>query len=179
MVQFLLHNSLGAWWQARHPDKRCPVNLTYLRHTEDGAPVAGGFEGWPDDLSEFRLLDPCCGSGHFLVAAFLMLVPMRMALEGVERDRCSQCRIARQPARAGTGPALRGYRRLRARDGSMALFLVQVATGRCPDSTLPGAASRSAVSGNNGRRCRGAIVELRSGWGCSTTLFRMRLCSVA
>jgi 23S rRNA G2445 N2-methylase RlmL len=35
-----------------------------------------------DDLSEFRLLDPCCGSGHFLVAAFLMLVPMRMALEG-------------------------------------------------------------------------------------------------
>ena len=41
----------------------------------------GAFEGWPDDLSEFRLLDPCCGSGHFLVAALLMLVPMRMALE--------------------------------------------------------------------------------------------------
>ena len=81
MVQFLLHNSLGAWWQTRHPDKRCPVDLTYLRQTEDGAPVAGDFEGWPDDLSEFRLLDPCCGSGHFLVAAFLMLVPMRMALE--------------------------------------------------------------------------------------------------
>ena len=81
MVQFLLHNSLGAWWQTRHPDERCPVDLTYLRQTEDGAPVAGGFEGWPDDLSEFRLLDPCCGSGHFLVAAFLMLVPMRMALE--------------------------------------------------------------------------------------------------
>ena len=81
MVQFLLHNSLGAWWQTRHPDRRCPIDLTYLRQTEDGAPVAGGFEGWPDDLSEFRLLDPCCGSGHFLVAAFLMLVPMRMALE--------------------------------------------------------------------------------------------------
>ena len=81
MVQFLLHNSLGAWWQTRHPDKRCPIDLTHLRQTEDGAPVAGGFEGWPDDLSEFRLLDPCCGSGHFLVAAFLMLVPMRMALE--------------------------------------------------------------------------------------------------
>lgn len=27
MVQFLLHNSLGAWWQTRHPDKRCPVIL--------------------------------------------------------------------------------------------------------------------------------------------------------
>ena len=83
MVQFLLHNSLGAWWVSRHPDKACEVDLAYLRRTEDGAPAAGAFEGWPNDLSEFRLLDPCCGSGHFLVAAFLMLVPMRMALEGL------------------------------------------------------------------------------------------------
>ena len=84
MVQFLLHNSLGAWWENRHPDKRCPADLTYLRHLDDGHPAAGTFDGWPDDLSEFRLLDPCCGSGHFLVAAFLMLVPMRMALEGFD-----------------------------------------------------------------------------------------------
>ena len=46
--------------------------------------LAGGeFSNWPDDLAEFRLLDPCCGSGHFLVAAFSMLVPMRMELEGL------------------------------------------------------------------------------------------------
>ena len=83
MVQFLLHNSLGAWWVSRYSDKACPVDLTYLRRTEDGTPAAGAFEGWPDDLSEFRLLDPCCGSGHFLVAALLMLVPMRMTLEGL------------------------------------------------------------------------------------------------
>jgi hypothetical protein len=82
IVQFLLHNSLGAWWVSRHPDKSCPVNLTYLRTTYEGMPAAGGFEGWPDQLSEFRLLDPCCGSGRFLVAAFLMLVPRRIALEG-------------------------------------------------------------------------------------------------
>ena len=84
MVQFLLHNSLGAWWVNRHPDKACPVDLTYLRRTEDGAPAAGAFDGWPDNLLQFRLLDPCCGSGHFLVAAFLMLVPMRMALEDID-----------------------------------------------------------------------------------------------
>ncbi|MCU7849287.1 MAG: N-6 DNA methylase [Candidatus Thiodiazotropha sp. (ex Lucinoma kastoroae)] len=83
MVQFLLHNSLGAWWVSRHPDKQCPIDLTYLRKTDEGAPAAGSFEGWPDDLSEFRLLDPCCGSGHFLVAAFLMLAPVRMALENL------------------------------------------------------------------------------------------------
>ena len=86
MVQFLLHNSLGAWWVSRHPDKACPVELSYLRRRADEAPAAGVFEGWPDNLSELRLLDPCCGSGHFLVAAFLMLVPMRMAIENLDPE---------------------------------------------------------------------------------------------
>jgi hypothetical protein len=83
MVAFLLHNSLGAWWATRHPGKPCPVNLNYFRTLEDGTPAAGKFEGWPGSLAEFKLLDPCCGSGHFLVAAFLMLVPMRMTAEGL------------------------------------------------------------------------------------------------
>ena len=83
MVDFLLHNSLGAWWVTRHPSKACPVPLAYLRTLDDGAPATGRFEGWPNSLSEFKLLDPCCGSGHFLVAAFLMLVPMRMEAEGL------------------------------------------------------------------------------------------------
>ena len=83
MVDFLLHNSLGAWWATRHPGNPCPVPLTYLRTLEDGTPAAGKFEGWPDSLQDFTLLDPCCGSGHFLVAAFLLLVPMRMAAEGL------------------------------------------------------------------------------------------------
>lgn len=83
MVAFLLHNSLGAWWATRHPGKPCPVNLDYFRTLEDGTPAAGKFEGWPESLADFKLLDPCCGSGHFLVAAFLMLVPMRMAAEGL------------------------------------------------------------------------------------------------
>ena len=83
MVSFLLHNSLGAWWATRHPDKPCPVTLDYFRTLEDGTPAAGKFEGWPDSLADFKLLDPCCGSGHFLVAAFLMLVPMRVAAEGL------------------------------------------------------------------------------------------------
>ncbi len=83
MVDFLLHNSLGAWWVTRHPERPCPVPLPYLRRLDDGTPAAGRFEGWPDHLADFRLLDPCCGSGHFLVAAFLLLVPMRQAAEGL------------------------------------------------------------------------------------------------
>ena len=83
IVDFLLHNSLGAWWHSRFPDRQCPVELKYLRINGDGSPMSGHFESWPDNLAELRLLDPCCGSGHFLVAAFLILVPMRMALEGL------------------------------------------------------------------------------------------------
>lgn len=50
---------------------------------EHWMPAAGWFAGWPDSLCELKTLDPCCGSGHFLVAAFLMLVPMRMEREGL------------------------------------------------------------------------------------------------
>lgn len=84
MVAFLLHNSLGAWWYTRYPDTPCPVSLDYLRTLEDDTPAAGKFGAWPGSLADFKLLDPCCGSGHFLIAAFLMLVPMRMASEGLE-----------------------------------------------------------------------------------------------
>ena len=104
MVSFLLDNSLGAWWAARrlsdedlrtakseeelrHKASIPGVPLEYLRFVqdEDGvwAPAAGTFDKWPENLSELKTLDPCCGSGHFLVAAFLMLVPMRMELEGL------------------------------------------------------------------------------------------------
>ena len=104
MVGFLLDNTLGAWWAARvltEADRNDAageaelrrkaalpgVPLDYLRFVrEDGAPwhpAAGTFEAWPENLGELRVLDPCCGSGHFLVAAFSMLVPMRQAAEGL------------------------------------------------------------------------------------------------
>jgi hypothetical protein len=104
MVSFLLDNSLGAWWAARRltdedlqtatseeelrEKASIPgVPLEYLRFVQDEngkwTPAAGTYEGWPEHLGELKTLDPCCGSGHFLVAAFYMLVPMRMELEGL------------------------------------------------------------------------------------------------
>ncbi|MEI6519803.1 MAG: N-6 DNA methylase [bacterium] len=107
MVAFLLDNSLGAWWashrlstvdwenaaseeELRGKTALPGVPLEYLRFTTVTTdnetvwePAAGKFEKWPDNLSELKTLDPCCGSGHFLVAAFLMLVPMRIELEGL------------------------------------------------------------------------------------------------
>ncbi len=98
MVQFLLHNTIGAWWCARHgvgqafqPEKRDVrlESLTYLRWRDDGTPAAGTFAGWPKTFKEFKLLDPCCGSGHFLVAAFNLLVPLRMHDERLPaREAC-------------------------------------------------------------------------------------------
>ena len=61
-----------------------PGQASHLHEVKPGRwhPAAGSFDRWPERLSELRILDPCCGSGHFLVAAFSMLVPMRMELEG-------------------------------------------------------------------------------------------------
>jgi hypothetical protein len=123
MVDFLLHNSLSAWWVTRHPGQPCPVPLTYLRTLEDGTPAAGKFEGWPDRLDEFKLLDPCCGSGHFLVAAFLLLVPMRMAAEGLS---------ARDAVDAVLADNLHGLE-LDARCVEIAVFALALAAWRFPD----------------------------------------------
>ena len=107
MVAFLLDNTLGAWWagkrltegdlasakseeELRQKASLPDVPLEYLRFVqgEDGKggpwrPAAGTFGGWPEKLSELKVLDPCCGSGHFLVAALHMLVPMRMEMDGL------------------------------------------------------------------------------------------------
>ena len=103
---------------------------------DDGAtapgwrPAAGTFGGWPEHLGGLKILDPCCGSGHFLVAALLMLVPMRMVREGlaprdavdaVLRDnlhgleldpRCVELAAFALALTAWTYPGAEGYRPL-------------------------------------------------------------------
>ncbi len=79
-VQYTWENpdkaGLRDWvWRWKIPD-RDGLATTWI-------PAAGSFQGWPKHLSEFKILDPCCGSGHFLVAAFLMLVAMRIEMEGL------------------------------------------------------------------------------------------------
>ncbi len=81
MVAFQLENALGAWMHSRHPRMAVPVDMPYFRKMPDGSPAAGTFPAWPDSLASFTLLDPCLGSGHFLVSAFHYLVPLRCAAE--------------------------------------------------------------------------------------------------
>ena len=105
MVEFLLHNTLGAWWAgklgplhaASESDARARAALParegipalewkYLRFVQDAdtgqwVPAAGTFPGWPEAAASLRLLDPSMGSGHFLVFALSILVRLRMEEE--------------------------------------------------------------------------------------------------
>jgi hypothetical protein len=113
MVQFLLHNTLGAWWVGRHGRESLPLDMPYLRFLDDGTPAAGTFDGWPDTAAELKVLDPCCGSGHFLVAA-----------DGrgeAGPGRGLRRRAARQHPRAGDRRALHADRGLCPRPGGMDL----------------------------------------------------------
>jgi hypothetical protein len=108
MVDFLLDNTLGAWHSGKvlaanpqlgstaqaEDDLRQAVALpgcswNYLRFIKnvDGVwvPAAGAFEGWPKTAAELKCLDPCMGSGHFVVAMFERLVSLRL-FEGEQME---------------------------------------------------------------------------------------------
>lgn len=61
--------------EARDGDERQPADLW--------RPAVGSFELWPRMAAELRVLDPCCGSGHFLVETFHLLVRLRMEEESL------------------------------------------------------------------------------------------------
>jgi hypothetical protein len=154
MVAFLLHNTLGAWWagkrltaedaaSAKTEDElrgklALPgVGWEYLRFVRgtDGKggpwrPAVGTFDGWPKTAAELKVLDDCCGSGHFLVAGLHLLVPIRMAEEGLSAaqavdavlrdnlhgleidERCCQIAAFALAFAAWTYPEAGGYRPL-------------------------------------------------------------------
>lgn len=83
MVDFLLQNSLGAWWALHHPDSALLAEWAYLRFADGSQSPAVDVSAWPSCVRDITLMDPCCGSGHFLVAAFDMLWRMRAEEEGL------------------------------------------------------------------------------------------------
>ena len=118
MVQFLFHNTIGAWWagkvlaerpelaeaaeteeelrQAARLSAQGGYDFSYLRFVREPQeddevdastgpwrPAAGTYDGWPGSARQLKVLDPCCGSGHFLVEGFELLVRLRMEEEGL------------------------------------------------------------------------------------------------
>lgn len=118
MVRFVLHNTIGAWHAGRilvaNPDiartaqsedelrRACALPgyqweyLRFMRDNDDAPwrPAAGAFEAWPRTAREIKLLDPCSGSGHFLVAGFSYLVRLRMHDEGLSREDATRAVLA-------------------------------------------------------------------------------------
>ncbi len=116
MVLFLFHNTIGAWRAAKmlggsagcreyetEEDIRHAVRIkagggydfSHLRFVRDKdgewRPAAGWFEKWPQTVAELRVLDPCCGSGHFLVEGLVLLAHLRMDEEGLSVEEAVQC----------------------------------------------------------------------------------------
>lgn len=114
MVEFLLHNTIGAWWAGRRLTPADRANaaseaelrerlalpgvswdyLRFVREAKEGEdlnagtgpwrPASGTYDTWPKAAAQLRVLDPCCGSGHFLVAGFDLLVRLRIAEQGLD-----------------------------------------------------------------------------------------------
>ena len=89
MVNFLIDNTLGAWWVSRNPGVTPPYRFEYLRTLDDGTPAAGKFEGWPDKTSEVTALDPCMGSGHFVCSLFNVFAALRMHEDGLSKEEAT------------------------------------------------------------------------------------------
>ena len=108
MVDFLLDNTLGAWWVGRQMERDsklfagakteeecrrrvalpdCEWNsLRFIRDERgDWLPASGTFDGWPKKAKDLKCMDPSCGSGHFLVAIFLRLAALRLAQERAKK----------------------------------------------------------------------------------------------
>lgn len=126
MVQFLLHNTIGAWHAGKTLARRSELAakasteqelrdavalpgyafeyLRFVREPRPGdpdnapsgpwRPAAGAYAGWPRNARELRVLDPCCGSGHFLVAALDLLTRLRTAEEGLPLEEAIRAVLA-------------------------------------------------------------------------------------
>ena len=68
VVQFLAENTLGRLWWEMHPDTAIKER-DFLVYRPDEEPKSRN----PRDPRELRILDPACGSGHFLHYCFELL----------------------------------------------------------------------------------------------------------
>jgi hypothetical protein len=80
MVDFLVQNTLGALWHEMHPESRLPKRWPYFVAPPADAPRLARA---PKRVRDITLLDPACGSGHFLLRAFDLFMEM-YAEEGLE-----------------------------------------------------------------------------------------------
>ena len=71
VVQFLVDNTLGRTWVEMFGETKLASTCQYLVELEDERPARE-----LKDPRDFRILDPACGSGHFLLYSFDLLEQM-------------------------------------------------------------------------------------------------------
>ena len=82
-------------------------------------PGGGDVRGWPKTLREFTMLDPCCGSGHFLVAGVPPAGAAAHARRGTLRQEAVDAVLRENLFGLETRPPLHSDRRVRPGDGSL------------------------------------------------------------
>jgi 23S rRNA G2445 N2-methylase RlmL len=81
VVQFLVDNTLGRLWLEMRGEHSSLVNLCeYFVRSGDELPQPRA----PKDPRDIRILDPACGSGHFLLYSFDLLLAIYEEAWGVE-----------------------------------------------------------------------------------------------
>lgn len=71
VVRYLIDNSVGRYWIERNPESKLKDELQYFVAPKNGGIKYINEKIEPKDLT---VLDPCIGSGHFLIYAFDVLI---------------------------------------------------------------------------------------------------------
>ena len=153
MVRFLLHNTLGAWWAAKvlaadptlartaadENELRAACSLPdygfdmlrFVREGEDGPwrPAAGTFPGWPQEAKAITMLDPCCGSGHFLTESLAILAALLRGRRISVTGRCRCGSAAAQSSWPGDRRTMRADRGIRSGTHKLAYRWLADTTG--------------------------------------------------
>ena len=80
VVKFLVDNTLGKAYMEMYPD-------SHIKEKYQIANIPDHEVRHPKDLRQMRLLDPACGSGNFLIYAFLLFYDLYVdQMENYERD---------------------------------------------------------------------------------------------
>lgn len=80
VVKFLVDNTLGKAYMEMYPD-------SHIKEKYQIANIPDHQVHHPKDLRQMRLLDPACGSGNFLIYAFLLFYDLYVdQMENYERD---------------------------------------------------------------------------------------------
>jgi len=123
-------------------------------------PAAGAFLGWPARVAEVTVMDPCCGSGHFLVAAHEMLRRMRMEEEGLDAVAASDAVLRDNLFGLELDPRCTQI-------AAFALALAAWKAGGYRELPLPNVACSGIAVGGRGGRARTPGWPRRWG-GCTT-----------